>query len=329
MPVNHIASEGLVPIVCAKEKAEQFQGEHALVTITAPFNEAAFEHTVVVLLDDVHLFAQTWYYSALTYPLLNHRLKTTFTLQAPATIPLQQKILFPFEHVKELYSMEAIGFSQHVTQELQRRMAVPLPTLSACCDQATHLLAQGDAALAVGNPTAALTSYTEAFKAIHILIDGRTRRVLADSFFHDVLPDGQYAGQTGMAVRITLRLRLVARTMAAHLALAAYADAAFWGLRSIRLMHDALDAEFEDAWSAFPPAADLALIHVRTAVAFWKMETAREVWGTELEGFADEGATKSGQRWASAARYAKFLDKEAVRKELVGYGVGQEILHLF
>ncbi len=83
LTVNHISSEGLVPIVCTDERADAFQENHSLVQITAPFHQAVPEHTIVVLLDDLHLFTQTWYYSALSYTMLNQRLSTSFTLRDP------------------------------------------------------------------------------------------------------------------------------------------------------------------------------------------------------------------------------------------------------
>jgi len=313
--------------VCAQKQAAQFQGEHALVTITAPTDEEPPDHAMVVLLDDLPLFTQNWHYSELRYPDLKHQLKATFTLRAPAHKALQEKILLPFGQVKGLHSIDAPGFSAQVKQELQRRMATPAPTLRECCDAATQLLAQGDGALAAGNPTAALDTYARAFKAIHILIEGRTRRILVDTFFHSTIPDGPYAGQTGITVRVTLRLRLVARTMAAHLALGAWADAAFWGTRSIRSIQDAMGTDVEDLLSAFLGDADTGLIYVRTAVALWKMECSGTAWTNEGEG---EGYTRLGsaELWASGVRYLRQVDKEPVRRELEGYGLGKEIFQL-
>ena len=73
-----------MPIVCTDAKADAFADHHAVVQITAPFHGVVPEHTVVMLVDDLHLFTKTWYYSALSYPMLNERLSTTFILRNPA-----------------------------------------------------------------------------------------------------------------------------------------------------------------------------------------------------------------------------------------------------
>lgn len=340
--VNHISSEGLVPIVCTDRGADAFTSHTALVQISAPFHQAAPEHTVVVLLDDLHLFTQTWYYSALSYPMLNDRLSTTFVLLDPGhnesvgevqrkevSISLQNRLLLPFEQVKGLYHMEVLGYAPSVRAELERRMAIPIPTLQQCCESATALMAQGDTALAAENAAAALQMYREAFHAIHILIHGRTRRVLADVFFHEGIEHGQYAGQTGMTVRIILRLKLVSRTVAAYLRLSQWGEAAYWGMRSIRIMRESMDTEFEDFLSEFLGGADVGLIYVRTAIAFMKMEVASEQWETELADYHDEPIAESKILWGLAVRYLKNQNKESVRKELQGFGVPQEIIRLF
>ncbi|KAJ4985591.1 hypothetical protein SVAN01_08866, partial [Stagonosporopsis vannaccii] len=116
VPVNHISSEGLVPIVCTERRADCFNDHHAMVQISAPFHQAVPEHAVVLLVDDVHLFAQTWYYSALSYPMLNDRLATGFVLRDPdlddvdegdekdVPLGLQRQMLLPFGQVKGLAS---------------------------------------------------------------------------------------------------------------------------------------------------------------------------------------------------------------------------------
>ncbi|KAH7347057.1 hypothetical protein BKA66DRAFT_477957 [Pyrenochaeta sp. MPI-SDFR-AT-0127] len=342
--VNHISSEGLVPIVCADRRADAFTSHHALVQITAPFHPAAPEHTVVVLLDDLHMFTQTWYYSALSYPMLNDRLSTTFILRDPdhsdsdgeaqsnnngVNIPLQKRLLFPFEQVKGLYHMEVSGFASSVRTELERRMAIPIPTLQQCCESATELMAQGDIALAANNAHEALELYRRAFHAIHILIHGRTRRVLADVFFHEGIEHGRYAGQTGMTVRVILRLKLVCRTIAAYLRVGQWGEAAYWGMRSICIMREAMDTEFEDFLSEFVGGADVGLIYVRTAIAFMKMEDAREQWGVELSRYNDEPVASSENLWGLAVRYLRNQDKESVRKELRQVGAPQETIGLF
>ena len=128
--VNHISSEGLVPIICTDNRANSFNDHHALIQISAPFHQAVPEHAVILLLDDLHLFTQTWYYSALSYPMLNDRLSTALVLRDPdladvddgdeKDVPLsvQRRILLPFGQVKGLHSTEIEGFDKTVEREL-------------------------------------------------------------------------------------------------------------------------------------------------------------------------------------------------------------------
>ncbi|KAH3904306.1 hypothetical protein HBI56_008920 [Parastagonospora nodorum] len=315
--VNHIAHEGLVPIVCTDGRADKFTTEHALVSITAPFHQAVPEHTVVVLADDIHLFSQTWYYSALSYPMLNDRLSTTFTLLKPSTsLQTQRRLLLPFTQIKGLYSKEIINYASEVRLELETGMSTPLPTLSQCCESAADLMAQGDALVST-DPKAALDLYTAAFRAIHILIHGRTRRVLADAFFHHPITTGRFMHQTGLSVRIVLRLKLVSRTVLAHLKMRNPAEALFWGMRSINIMRESMDVEFEDFVHDFVGGEDVSWIYMRAGIAAWMIE--KQGGGGEL----DEG---SEELWTAAGKFVKKRDRKDVRRELRGFGVDERTI---
>ncbi|KAH8723824.1 hypothetical protein GQ44DRAFT_728400 [Phaeosphaeriaceae sp. PMI808] len=299
--VNHISSEGLVPIVCKDRQADGFNSHHALIQITAPFHQATPEHCVVVLLDDLHLFAQTWYYSALSYPMLNDRLSTIFVLRDPYSpnpgspnlnnpnIPLQRRIILPFGQIKGLYHKELLNFAPTIHQELSKEMSTPVPTLQQSCESCADLIDQGDAILPA-SPAAALDLYMQAFHAIHILVHKRTRRVLADVFFHETIEAGRFAGQTGLTVRVVLRLQLVSRCLLAYLRLGQWDEAAFWGMRTIRIMRQSMDVDYESFLSEFIGGSDISLIYVRCGIGFWKMEGARGEWGGELEKYVGEEA---------------------------------------
>ncbi|PSN64919.1 hypothetical protein BS50DRAFT_601474 [Corynespora cassiicola Philippines] len=280
--VNHISAEGLVPIVAAGPRASKFTSHHALVQITAPVHQTIPEHTMVILLPDLHLFCRVWYYSALNYPALNEHLRVGFVLRdpyypaSPRAIPcaLQKQILLPFGCVKGLFQVDVEGFEPGVRAELERQMAVPNDTLAQCCEKGFAIMERGDALLADRLPAEALAVYIDAFHAIHILISGRTRRVQADHFFHDEITEGKFAGQTGATVRIVLRIKLVARVCAAYIQLAQWEEAVYWGMRSIKIMREAMDTEFEDFLSDWVGASDVGHIYLRTAIAFQKMEDA-------------------------------------------------------
>jgi len=336
--VNHISSEGLVPIVCTDRRAGAFKTHHALVQITAPFHQAVPEYTVVVLLDDLPLFTRTWYYSALSYPMLNDRLSTTFMLRNPdgtspsqeLSLSLQRRLLLPFEQVKGLYHLDIIGYAAEVEKDLKRRMAKPLPTLVDCCEKAQGFMEAGDAAIISNNLQEALELYRQAFHSIHILIHGRTRRVLADVFFHEAIETGRFAGQTGMTVRLVMRLKLVSRYVLAYLKLEQWAEAAFWGMRSIRIMRESMDTEFEDFLSEFVGGEDVAMIYVRTGIAFTKMEEdPHGPWELDLKAYDGEHVAGSESIFGIAKKYLKKRDRSSVRKELEGFGVGKFRIEYF
>jgi hypothetical protein len=340
--VNHISSEGLVPIICSDYRADNFNDHHLLIQITAPFHQAVPEYSVVLLLEDIHLFTQTWYYSALSYPMLNDRLSTTFILRDPdmddvdegdekdIPLALQRKLLLPFGQVKGLYSMEVEGFNKTVERELRAAMAIPPPSLQQSVESATKLLHEGDAHLARGleGVDEALESYRQAFYAIHILIKERTRRVLADTFFHTTITSGVYAGQTGMTVRVILRLKLVARTISAHLTQQNWGEAAFWGMRSVRIMSEAMATEFEDFLADLVGGDDVGLVYVRTGIALYKMKADIEHWHEELKEYEGEEMADVSELFRVSQKHLK-RGKERVRKELEAYDIPRPFVVLF
>jgi hypothetical protein len=327
----------LVPIVRTKNGTE-FNDHQAIVRITAPFHQAIPEYKIILLAEDVHLFTQTWFYSALSYPSLNDRLSVTFTLRdhtrhtnlKTPTIALQERMLLPFEHVKGLYHMTVNNYADSVEKELKRRMEVPVPSLASCCERATLHMGKGDALILAGKPQEALDTYIEAFHAIHILIHGRTRRVLADVFFDEGIESGAFAGQVGMTVRITLRLRLVCRMIGAYLQLSQWNEAAFWGMRSIRIMRQTMNTEFEDFFTRIVGGNDVGFIYARTAVAFEKMETNSDKWARELKQYQHETWATSARLFESAGNFlAKSTSKAGLRKELEFFGVRPAIMRSY
>ena len=340
--VNHISSEGLVPIICTDNRANSFNDHHALIQISAPFHQAVPEHAVILLLDDLHLFTQTWYYSALSYPMLNDRLSTALVLRDPdladvddgdeKDVPLsvQRRILLPFGQVKGLHSTEIEGFDKTVERELRTAMAVPPPSLRDSCELSTKHLQEGDAHLARGaaGAAAALASYTAAFHAIHILIHGRTRRVLADAFFHAHITAGTYAGHTGMTVRVILRLKLVARTIAAHLVLADWAEAAHCGMRSVRIMGDTVDSEFEDFLAELVGGDDVGLVYVRAGIALYKMRADVETWREELKAYEGEEMADVRRLFEVSLKHFK-RGRAGARREVELYGLPRSFVGMF
>ena len=244
----------------------------------------------------------------------------------PIPLSLQRKLLLPFQSVKELSHIEFDGYDDVVKQELLDAMEVPYATVEQCCENAFAAMEKGDEAIAKNDPTTALECYKQAFHAIHIIISGRQRHVHGDTFFHRELKSGPYKGQSGTTVRIILRLKLVGRTIDALLRRGDYVDAVFWGIRSIKIMDEAVDTEFEDFLTAFSGPLDVGLIYLRTAIGWWKLESTGD---EAAEEFRDEVLGGSLDLFRAGRVYFKTEgDKEIWRRECdryERYGLGVEI----
>lgn len=282
---------------------------------------------MIVLLDDLHLFCQVWFYSALNYGTLNQHLKVDFILRdpyypadpKPIPLALQKKCLLPFGMVKGLYEVAVEGYDDSVEQELRRTMDTPYDTVQKCLEDCVALMESGDRELNAGHAEGALELYIKAFQAIHILISGRTRRVFADSYFHEGVESGRFAGQTGTTVRIILRIALVTRAVSAYLKLQQWEEAAFWGMRSIKIMREAMDTEFENFLSDFIPTNDVGTLYIRTGIAFKKMEENKSV---ELAIYDhDKSFASSEGLFRAAPKYFKGPCEMIVKKEFGDLGM--------
>ncbi|KAH7110311.1 hypothetical protein B0J11DRAFT_499160 [Dendryphion nanum] len=242
-------------------------------------------YAILLLLSDLPTFTTIWYYSALSNSALNTHLKLVITLcnpfssPLPVPLPTQQSILLPFTKIKELYALSTPGFASQVVTQLKSELAIPYPTAQQSLESATLLLEKGDLELSSSRPEAALQLYTQSFHTIHILLSPsqpRSRRVLADHYFHNAPPieTGLYKNFSAPTARLLLRIRLVSRMVLTYLSLspAQPSDATFWGLRSILLLRSALSTDFENHLVAIVGAEELALLYTRTAIAFAVLE---------------------------------------------------------
>ncbi|KAF1968045.1 hypothetical protein BU23DRAFT_481624 [Bimuria novae-zelandiae CBS 107.79] len=327
--VHHIQAGGQVPIVASGPRADSFNQHTALVQVTAPLHGVTVpDYSIILLLHDLHSFTRVWYYSALNYTNLNTQICLTFTLRdpyypadpKPVPLSLQRKLLLPFGDVKGLYQTEFEGFADFAIQEVRTAMIVPYPTVQESCERATTLMEEGDLLLATNNPEAALASYINAFDAIHIKILGRSRRVLADGHFSEDIVAGRYAGQAAMTVRVILRISLVARVVHAYLLLSRPEEAAFWGVRSIKLMRHGTSptSAMEDFFSEFIGSADMACLYAWTAAALTLMER-EERYMEEREAYKceDEQVTDPGALWWKAGAFLGAEKYKGERKRVV------------
>ncbi|KAL9113511.1 MAG: hypothetical protein Q9227_002248 [Pyrenula ochraceoflavens] len=290
---QHVALQGYVPMICTGPRASKFMSYHLLVTIDAPFY-AQFGHqseSFVIHIDDLPTFCQMWQYSDLSHPGLNAHLRLTLHLQDPYTpsysdphLPrsLQTTLLEPFSKVKNLSSFTTQGpFLPSLLTNLKSSMAVPYPTPSACLQRATQLKDSGNALLLANDPQGAIALYEQAFLAIHIVVQGRRRSIWADAFFHTTLPtsDPNFPnGQNAHTLRLVLRVRLVANIIHAYNLLENWAEAHFWGMRTIEIMREATGPEGEDqVMHGFPAGNELGKIYYRTGLAARELGVEKEV----------------------------------------------------
>ncbi|MCJ1406958.1 hypothetical protein MMC19_001028 [Ptychographa xylographoides] len=277
---QHVRNDGYVPILITDEQASRFSNQHLSVTIDAPRYQLYVQtpRKFIILLDDLSIFTEMWFYSDISHPGLNSNLRLTLRLQNPYApmfesrpIPkkLQQQLLEPFGVVKGLHEVRVEGdHYESVEKAMKSLMDIPYNTAEECLEEATQLKAAGNKALGKTQYKEAIKLYEKAFLAIHIVCDGRRRSVWGDEHFHRELQSGSFRGQHGQIVRLVLRVRLVANIVHAYLQLQDYDEARFWGKRSIDLMPEVLEDEDDQMSSNFVAAPEMGKIYYRTALAY-------------------------------------------------------------
>ena len=278
---NHVAIDGYVPIVIAGDKAQQFQNMHMTVHIRPQANFAPIQEPMrrfIILIDDLPLFTEMWYYSDLTHQGMNQHLRLTLKLKDPyqrdfeeRPIPktIQRKLIEPFGCVKGLNEVKIEG--EHygsVEKTMRETMAIPYPTVEKCLDEATRLKDEGNDALRKGKYDDALRLYRESFLQLMIVCDGRRRSIWGDAYFQVQCKGGQFDGQLAQMVRMILRIRLVSNTIMAYLKLENYEEAKFWGMRTISLLRSNLDMDGDEDLTGFPALPEMGKILYRTGKAF-------------------------------------------------------------
>jgi tetratricopeptide (TPR) repeat protein len=274
---RHIAIEGYVPVMVSGDTALQFDLHHLLVDIGSPHYRLAGQpdRRFVLHLDDLPAFCKIWYYSDLTQQGLNSLLRLTLQLRdpyafdaAPTSISkdMQRRLLDPFGLLKGL--REVIVQGEHypsIEKSMRDEMAKPYTAPEDCLEEAERLKEAGNKALQNGRYQEAIKIYSESFRAIHIIIEGRRRSIWADSFFQCELSRGTFKGQHAQLVRLALRVKLVANMVLALLKLDEINEAHYWGMRSITLMREAVEGE--EPVMDFVAAEQMGKIYYRTALA--------------------------------------------------------------
>ena len=255
--IDHIRSEGKVPSVTTGDKADIFRDFHLWVFIDAPRTPSPHHHgtcSMVISLEDLQSFNEFWHFSNLNHHGLNQHLRLQLTIQDPHVpdrkIPkaLQTRLLLPFGMIKELDAFEVHGSKllPSVDEALKKERAIPDPTPEQCLEKGVSLKDAGNALLKIGLYHQALEKYIDAFGAIHIYVSGRVRHVHCEGFYIRPLVSGIYKGQRGDYARMILRTQLVANIVLAFLKLEDFAEAYFWGKRSIVLFRQSVTGEQSD-----------------------------------------------------------------------------------
>ncbi|KAK8202004.1 hypothetical protein M8818_005529 [Zalaria obscura] len=287
---DHVFREGYVPIIVKGPKAGSFKNHVLNISIDAPghYELDGSEEKFVIHVDDMGKFCRSWMYSDLSHPPLNPHLRLTLTFRDPYTpeyeekrIPraLQQKLLSSFWQVKNLRDVVVEGDPKPyptLVKEMREAMDVPHRSPEKCLLEATELKDKGNKLLTSGNYAGALELYRQAWLAMHVVIVGHERHIHGEAFFNRQLTEPPWKDQHGGNVRLTLRIILVANTVLAYLNMENWAEAKFWGMRTIKIMRTSLGLSEEDggnpeeeAMTSFPAAATLGKIYYRTALA-WK-----------------------------------------------------------
>lgn len=285
---QHVWDQGQVPIIVDGERAANFTGHVMTVSIDAaevPL-DSGDEQRFLILLDDLEKFTKMWYYSTLSHPGLNPRLRLTLRLNDPFTpsyeekrIPraLQRKLLLPFGMVKGLLSIGITGDPKpfpSIGTELKKLQSVPHAAPEQCLRDTLRLKQEGNEALKAERYESALQHYRDAWQAMHIVVTGSRRHIHADQFFNVELREAPFVGKNGQSERLVLRVQLVANTCLAYLKLGNYEQCAFWGMRSITMLREAMGADDQrdiapedEAVVGFPATAEMGKIYYRTALA--------------------------------------------------------------
>lgn len=264
-----------------KPDARKFNLHHLDCRIDGP---PALEHgssSFVVLLEDLELFTQHWFYTSVTYPAQNRHLSLTLSVKHPYAaeyeedaIPARlQRLMFePFGRIKDLDNFSIIGSHlKSIEEKVRAEQAEPIPSARHCLEETTKFKDEGNAAFKEGKWEDALRLYVEAFKAMHILIEGRERVVWGDNWFQTYISGGVFDGEFAQQVRIGLRVNLVANIVATYLKMGEYEEAKFHGMRTIELVRQSTGTfGHGDFWSS----------SICIVTGFWEYELILTVYRT-------------------------------------------------
>lgn len=277
---DHLRTEGRLPTLMTGPRAEAFPSYTFTVSISTPGmllgTDGETRNCIIFLADDLPAFCEMWFYSNISYGgQLNSAMRLNLTIADNLAIgpghaqpiAVQERLLLPFGVVKGLHSVTINGSdcSEAIISTMRTTMKIPEDPPEKCLEDSANFELEGNKALKSGKPQAAVDLYLKAFKAMHIICIGHYRRVWGESWFYKILDGGRFDGQDGNMVRLLLRVRLVASIIQAYLDMSDYAEALFWGERTIHIIdhpHQTIHP------IQFPFRGDvIGLIYYRTGIA--------------------------------------------------------------
>ena len=163
------------------------------------------------------------------------------------------------------------------------------PSVESCIASAEALKNDGNTKLAAGKYKEAIELYVQSFAAIHIEVKGRLRNIHCDGYYQTDLTSGPDNGKRADYMRMILRVSVVASVVFAYLNLKEFAEAHFWGKRSIILFRQSMTGDEEDEidysgnWIEqlrllrWPAQTEMGKIFYRTALAAREMGKKADV----------------------------------------------------
>ena len=276
-----------VPLVTRGTYAANFYPYHMAASIELPDMQYSKDLTsrFVICKDDLEAFCQLWYYNEISTPNLNDHLRFTLALSNPSPVKdgyqtsnvslpksLQKELLAPFTRIKSLPQIKLSGdIYEDIEADFRRKLALPADTPETCLERCTRLKDSGNSQFAMSEYTKAIKLYEQAFTAMHIPTHGRYRKVWGDLFYDKTLQGGRYDQESGIRMRLMLRVKLVSNVMQAYLKLGKFLEVHFWGTRSVDTLRDSIGEIPQSPPDGFPAPKEWGRICYRLGLAYEKL----------------------------------------------------------
>jgi len=334
--ISHIQNEGKVSTVATGKAAEACQNFYLQVAIDSaespPLSQSFGDNvisafSIITTLEDLSAFAQVWQFSNLEHVLaLNPHLQLDLNVKDPRDpsrpVPksVQERLLLPFGVIKDLYTLSfqsakgLLPLDSAVIDALKKAQRTPEPTPEQCIERALALKDEGNRlVVAEKSYRAALKKYNDAFAAIHISVKGRDRTIHCTGYYVQTLHSGSYKGFDGHFARLIVRIQLVANIVHTCLKLEEWAEAYFWGKRSITLFWNSMSSNITDEGEIGGPGWDSFIAETSTMGFRAHDEMGKIIYRTGLAARKVDEPYEARVLIQAAARY--LPREESVQKD--------------